>query len=84
MNIIKSGIERKIMHEKEMRKQHRQQLDLMTGLTSKDVPMRKDYKLCRENDKLYNEYRRFTDKRDREKIKKELEITRREYGYKKG
>ena len=79
MYIKKSGIDRKVMDEKELRRQTRKQLDVMSGLTHSKGAMRADFKLCRENDKLYKDYRRFKDKGDREKINKELEQTKKEF-----
>jgi len=77
--IKRSGIDKQVREETERRRQDRRQMDIMTGLTKTSGPMRTDFKLCRENDKLYKDYRRFTNRSDREKIKVQLEQTRKEF-----
>ena len=69
MYIKRSGADKKVRDEKELRRQTRRQLDTMSGLTRSKGAMRADYKLCRENDKLYNDYRAFKNPKDRERIK---------------
>ena len=80
--IKRGGIDQKVREEIEKRRQLRNTLDIMSGASRSKGAMRADYKLCRENDKLYADYRRFTDKSARGKINKELEQVRREYAQK--
>ena len=77
--IKKSGIDRQVTREKDLRRQQRREWDKITGLTKDSGAKRQDFKLCRENDKLYKDYRRFNDKSSREKIKRELEQVKKEY-----
>lgn len=82
MYIKRSGIDDKVRREKELRKQQRRAVDQLTGVAKIKGAARQDYKLCRENDKLLAEYRRFRDRNDRNKISAYMEQARREYGRK--
>ena len=77
--IKRSGIDKKVRDEKEVRRQARNEVDKVMGLTKSKGAMRADFKLCKENDKLYADFRRFSDKGDREKIKQKLEQVKEEY-----
>ena len=74
--IIKGGsTDTKIKHEKETRRQIREQEDnyYTKGVfnRSKDRPARGDYKICREGDKFLTAYKNATSKEDQNKISKE-------------
>ena len=79
MLIKRSGIDKRVRDEKEQRRQTRKQMDTMSGLSRSKGAMRADFRVCKENDKLYADFRRFADKGDREKIKRKLEQVKKEY-----
>lgn len=76
--IKRGGIDRKVMEEKETNKSIRQHEDRMKGLSQRKGAERGDFKLCREGDKLYADYSKYKDPKDREKINKNLNQLRRE------
>ena len=78
-NIITNGIDNKNREERRRRAIDRRNEDIARGFTRANVPMRGDYKLCREADKVLKDYRRFKDPNDRIKIKAEYEGRQREY-----
>lgn len=78
--IKRSGIDKQVREEKEHRTKARHTIDMMSGASKAKGAMREDYKLCRENDKLFADYRRFKDKGSRDKISNKMEQVRREYG----
>ncbi len=78
-NIITSGIDNQNRVERRQRAIDRRNEDIARGVTRADVPMRGDYKLCRETDKVLKDYRRFTNPSDRIKIKAEYEGRQRSY-----
>jgi hypothetical protein len=71
--IIKSkgSIEEKIRQETIERADMRRQEDIRNGLTRSDTAQRGDFKECREYDKVLEDYRRFKDPRDRQRITEE-------------
>ena len=76
--IKKTGVERKIMHEKEGRKNTRKEVDKVYGMAGTKGAQRGDFKLCRESDKLLKDYKRFKNPKDREKIKDNMDQLRKE------
>ncbi len=78
MLVRRNGIDRQVRIEKETNKSIRKHEDRMKGLSRSKGAERGDFKLCKESDKLYADYRKFKSKKDREKITKNLEQLRRE------
>ena len=76
MLIKRSGIDKQVRDEKERNRQIRKNIDQLTGVSRAKGAQRGDYKFCKENDKLLNDYRNFP--KDREKINRNLEQLRRE------
>ncbi len=79
MNIKTSGIDNQNRIERRCRAIDRRNEDIARGLTRADVPMRGDYKLCRETDKVLADYRKFKNPKDREKIRVEYYGRQKEY-----
>lgn len=57
----------------------RQREDRLKGLSRTKTAQRGDFKLCRESDKILNDFKRFKSEGDRKKIEHEYYTLRREY-----
>lgn len=67
----KGSIEEKVKREREGREIIRRQEDVLKGLTRTNEAQRGDYSELKRCDKVLEDYRRFKNPRDRERIKKE-------------
>jgi len=73
------SIENRVRQEARNRADLRRQMDIRSGLTRSSGPARGDYKLCREQDKMLNDYRRYKDPNDRAKIQAQMDACKRDY-----
>ena len=69
--IGKGSIEEKVRHEKVVRKSIEQHVGIVEGTYRPKGATRGDYEFLRRQDKVLNDYRRFKNPQDREKIKQE-------------
>lgn len=67
----KGSIEERIKKERRDAQAIRRQEDVRKGLSRAKTPQRGDFKETKPYDKCMQDYRRFTDPKDREKIKNE-------------
>ncbi len=79
MNIRTSGIDNQNRVERRRRFADRKRIAQEEGKHHKDIAMRNDFRLCRENDKTLADYRKFKDPKDREKINAEFFGRQKEY-----